>query len=300
MQRHSLANHWARSSLNFSSRSPLEIHFFTIKARKAGHIPRAFAVATPCAPTFAYCIMFSNVLEYSTRFLVLSSLLWIGLFLCDGFDLVLPFHLLPKTVSRGSQPSVLFLSPLFQNLLLSLLLPLQHSIMAHTPVPYFFSKISFYMFDLLSTLAVFLTFTLWVPMPNVLFSAPKFLIPLVSFGPLLGIALLFSSIAVLSTTPQPKDDSDPRQVNSKCMYGMIRHPIMTAFFIMLWSFVQLTESRLILSSVWTLYVLLAVPFLEEPKLRADVGDKVFDAYKEKVPRRYLPEISCFWSKQKSQ
>ena len=73
---------------------------------------------------------------------------------------------------------------------------------------------------------------------------------------------------------------------TKFHYKLVRHPIMSGFFIMFWCVPEMTLGHLIFSSVSSLYILLAVYFLEEPDLVTSIGED-YTNYKKSTPM-YCP------------
>ena len=73
---------------------------------------------------------------------------------------------------------------------------------------------------------------------------------------------------------------------TKFHYNLVRHPIMSGFFVMLWVVPKMTVGHLIFSATCSLYILLAVYFLEEPDLVNELGDE-YETYKKNTPM-YCP------------
>lgn len=65
-------------------------------------------------------------------------------------------------------------------------------------------------------------------------------------------------------------------------YKLVRHPIMTGFFIMFWSTPVMTKGRLLFASVASTYIVLAIKLLEEPGLRRKIGPQ-YEKYMETTP-----------------
>jgi protein-S-isoprenylcysteine O-methyltransferase Ste14 len=80
-------------------------------------------------------------------------------------------------------------------------------------------------------------------------------------------------------------DADTK-LTERLHYKLCRHPIMLGFFVMFFAVPTMTITHLVFSSACTAYILLAVKFLEEPDLQAEIGDAYSD-YKERVPM-YCP------------
>ena len=69
-------------------------------------------------------------------------------------------------------------------------------------------------------------------------------------------------------------------------YRLVRHPIMTGFFALFWFIPNMTVGHLVFSSACSVYILLAVHFLEEPHLASQIG-KEYDEYMKTCPA-YIP------------
>jgi len=73
-------------------------------------------------------------------------------------------------------------------------------------------------------------------------------------------------------------------------YKMVRHPIMTGFFIMFFCVPTMTVTHMFFSLGASAYILLAVFLLEEPDLIAELGDEYL-SYKNEVPA-FCPCAVC--------
>jgi protein-S-isoprenylcysteine O-methyltransferase Ste14 len=69
-------------------------------------------------------------------------------------------------------------------------------------------------------------------------------------------------------------------------YKLCRHPIMLGFFVMFFAVPVMTATHLAFSAACSIYILLAVQFLEEPDLVSAFGDTYTD-YQRRVPM-YCP------------
>lgn len=249
----------------------------------------------------------SKALDQLSRVLgpliTISTLLWTTFFLSDGLDqAIVGIRILPKTVSFGRPTISDHGTAILVNILLASLLPLQHTLMARPASQRIFARLSPLCFTLASFAAEAAVFLFWTPLPRVLFTLPSPLGSVFLFAPVLGLALIFWSIHVLDASVQnpptiPQDAScpvapAPRELSTDSVYGLVRHPIMAGFFVIFWAGAALTEGRLLLAAVWTIYVLVAVPLLEEPDLRAAVGPDVYDRYTAKVDARYIPRLNA--------
>ena len=88
------------------------------------------------------------------------------------------------------------------------------------------------------------------------------------------------------------DDTQPQTQNliTKFHYNLVRHPIMSGFFVMLWAVPSMTVGHLLFSVTCSLYIILAVKFLEEPDLVSELGDE-YETYKKNTPM-YCPFSNC--------
>lgn len=66
------------------------------------------------------------------------------------------------------------------------------------------------------------------------------------------------------------------------LYKIVRHPIMLGFIIAFWATPIMTVGHLLFSVATTLYIIIAVKYLEEKDLRKSIG-KEYEDYQNKVP-----------------
>ncbi len=66
------------------------------------------------------------------------------------------------------------------------------------------------------------------------------------------------------------------------LYKIVRHPIMLGFIIAFWATPLMTAGHLMFAVITTLYILIAVKYLEEKDLRKSIG-KEYEEYQKKVP-----------------
>jgi protein-S-isoprenylcysteine O-methyltransferase Ste14 len=66
------------------------------------------------------------------------------------------------------------------------------------------------------------------------------------------------------------------------LYKIVRHPIMLGFIIAFWATPLMTVGHLIFSITSTVYIFIAVKYLEEKDLRKSIG-KEHEDYQKKVP-----------------
>ena len=72
------------------------------------------------------------------------------------------------------------------------------------------------------------------------------------------------------------------------LYGWVRHPIYTAWMVVVWLPPEMNGTRLVFAAVSTFYLALAVPFEEKDLVRAFGAD--YEAYQKKVRWRMVPGV----------
>jgi protein-S-isoprenylcysteine O-methyltransferase Ste14 len=72
------------------------------------------------------------------------------------------------------------------------------------------------------------------------------------------------------------------QFETNYLYKIVRHPIMLGFIIAFWATPMMTVGHLLFSVTTTLYIAVAVKYLEEKDLRESIG-KEYEDYQKKVP-----------------
>merc|ERR1712130_194046 len=132
----------------------------------------------------------------------------------------------------------------------------------------------------------------WEPMPLVVYSLPLCLHSLIHCCYIFGyLFLLTSTFAIdhfeLFGLRQGMAMGNflrfvPDGLVQQAHYKLVRHPIMTGFFIMFWSVPIMTAGHLLFSVVATGYILIAVLCFEEPDLVKMVGP-VYIKYMESTP-----------------
>ena len=202
----------------------------------------------------------------------------------------------PKSIDSGAETTLI--SSLFINVILLSAFALQHSIMARPAFKKWFTTIispamerSTYI--LLSSLALLLIYWQWQPNATIVWETENE----IAINVLTGIFFLGWLIVLLSTfminhfelfglaqifdnlrnkqTPNPK-------FQTNYLYKIVRHPIMLGFIIAFWSTPTMTVGHLLFSIVTTIYILIAVKYLEEKDLRKFIGEK-YKTYQKEVP-----------------
>ncbi len=202
----------------------------------------------------------------------------------------------PKTIDSGIEPSVII--AILTNTILLSVFALQHSIMARPAFKKWFTTIispaierSTYI--LLSSLALLLIYWQWQPITTIVWEAES----KVAINILTGIFFLGWIIVLLSTfminhfelfglaqifdylknkqTPNPK-------FQTNYFYKIVRHPIMLGFLIAFWATPTMTVGHLLFTIVTTIYILIAVKYLEERDLKKIIGEQ-YETYQKEVP-----------------
>lgn len=202
----------------------------------------------------------------------------------------------PKSIDSGGETTLI--SSLFINVILLSAFALQHSIMARPAFKKWFTTLfspamerSTYI--LLSSLALLLIYWQWQPIATIVWETENE----IAINVLTGIYFLGWLIVLLSTfminhfelfglaqifdnlknkqTPSPK-------FQTNYLYKIVRHPIMLGFIIAFWATPTMTVGHLLFSIVTTIYILIAVKYLEEKDLRKFIGEK-YETYQKEVP-----------------
>jgi protein-S-isoprenylcysteine O-methyltransferase Ste14 len=202
----------------------------------------------------------------------------------------------PKSIDSG--PETTFLQALLINTCLLSLFAIQHSVMARPAFKKWISNIisptierSTYV--LLSSLALLLLYWKWQPMSDVLWKVDNEILAMV----LTGVFFLGWLVVLLSTfmishfelfgLKQIFDNLKNKQTVSphfqtNYLYKLVRHPIMLGFIIAFWATPVMTAGHLMFSIITTLYILIAVKYLEEKDLKKFIG-KEYEDYQDRVP-----------------
>jgi methanethiol S-methyltransferase len=96
---------------------------------------------------------------------------------------------------------------------------------------------------------------------------------------LAGVRQVFAPQSIANRHPD-LDDRGP--------YGIVRHPIYSAWLVMVWLTPRMTGTRLVFAAISTLYLIVAIPF-EERDLRRTFGAQ-YDDYKRRVRWRMVPGL----------
>jgi len=204
--------------------------------------------------------------------------------------------LVPKTINSETESSLL--SAIITNVVLLSVFAIQHSVMARPAFKAWWTKIigkpaerSTYI--LLTSLALLLLFWKWQAINTVVWEVNNNVLAMI----LLGIAALGWLIVLLSTFMinhfelfgltqifnNFKNRTSPTATfQTNYLYKIVRHPIMLGFIIAFWATPLMTLGHFLFAVITTLYILIAVKFLEEKDLRISLG-KDYEKYQQKVP-----------------
>jgi protein-S-isoprenylcysteine O-methyltransferase Ste14 len=204
--------------------------------------------------------------------------------------------IVPKSIDSGTDPG--FTRALIIDALLLSVFALQHSIMARPAFKRWWtgiigSVVERSTYVLLSSLSLMLVYWQWQPMltpvwkvesptgVNILYGvyALGWLIVFLSTF-MINHFELFGLKQVFENARNIQAQSQDFKVNF--FYGIVRHPIMLGFLIAFWATPVMTLGHLVFSITTTLYILIAVKFLEERDLLKAYGQTYMD-YKKKVP-----------------
>jgi protein-S-isoprenylcysteine O-methyltransferase Ste14 len=202
----------------------------------------------------------------------------------------------PKTIDSGTTGSTE--KALLIDVSVLMVFALQHSIMARPGFKKWWTRIipaaierSTYV--LLSSLALLLIAWQWVPLTAVVWKSENDTISLIVYivaalgwlmVPLSTLMInhfeLFGLKQVYDNLVRRRSAETPFTIN--IFYGFVRHPLMLGFLIALWATPVMTAGHLLLSAITTLYIIVAVKFLEEKDLQKLYGDQYLE-YKRRVP-----------------
>jgi len=190
----------------------------------------------------------------------------------------------PKTINSGDAGS----NAIIINILLLSVFALQHSIMARPGFKKWWNTIfgaamerSIYV--LLSSLALVLIYWKWQPMTTVVWDIEGetyILIIQILFWAGWGIVLISTflishfhlfGLQQVFENFKNKSLSDP-EFKMNLFYRLVRHPIMLGFMIAFWAKAEMTQGHLLFAVVTTIYMFVAVKFLEEKDLIKMHGD----------------------------
>jgi len=202
----------------------------------------------------------------------------------------------PKTIDSGNEPSLM--NAILTNTILLSIFALQHSIMARPKFKKWFNSIFSQAMErstyiLLSSLALILIFWQWQPITTLVWETENTILSniikaifflgwlivllstfMINHFELFGLAQIFDNLKNRQT-PNPK-------FQTNYLYKLVRHPIMLGFLIAFWATPIMTLGHLLFSIVTTLYIFVAVKYLEEKDLRKFIGEE-YETYQKEVP-----------------
>lgn len=225
---------------------------------------------------------------------VIAYIIFLGAFLY-----AIPFvgdFLVPKTINTGVETP--FTQALIINLAVLSVFALQHSIMARPGFKRWWTQfihpaIERSTYVLLSSLVLILIYWQWRPIPDIVWEVQNATAVTLLHGIFaLGWLIVFLSTFMinhfdlfgLKQVYEYMRNLEPKPIPFKMsfLYGVIRHPLMLGFIIAFWATPIMTAGHLIFSITTTLYILVAVKFLEERDLRKMHGEQ-YVTYQKEVP-----------------
>jgi protein-S-isoprenylcysteine O-methyltransferase Ste14 len=202
----------------------------------------------------------------------------------------------PKSIDYGVETTLF--SSLFINVILLSVFALQHSIMARPQFKKWFTTIISPVMErstyiLLSSLALLLIYWQWQPITTIVWKIENEIVSLFLTGifflgwlivllstfminhlELFGLAQIFDNLKN-KKTPNPK-------FQTNYLYKLVRHPLMLGFLIAFWATPTMTVGHLLFTLVTTIYIFVAVKYLEEKDLKKVIG-KDYETYQKEVP-----------------
>lgn len=204
--------------------------------------------------------------------------------------------LVSKSIDSGTE--ITFLKALLINVLLLSIFAIQHSVMARPSFKKWITGVISPVIErstyvLLSSLALLLIYWKWQPITTVVWKAENETIVMIITGVFfLGWLLVFLSSFMINHfelfgLKQIFDNlknklTESPKFQTNFLYKIVRHPIMLGFIIAFWATPLMTVGHLIFSITTTIYILIAVKYLEEKDLRKFIG-KEYEDYQNRVP-----------------
>ncbi len=229
----------------------------------------------------------------------LSYTLFLGAFLY-AIPFLGDFGFVPKTINSGA------VGPIGEALLINAVLlaafAVQHSVMARRGFKRFLTRFipveaERSTFVLATNVAFILLYTLWRPMPTVIWQVDS---PALA-GMITAASLAGWAVVLLATIMIHHFDLfGMRQAwygfrgeryrhlefRTPGFYKSIRHPIQAGFLLAFWATPVMTLGKLVFCVMCTGYILVAVKFFEERDLVAEFGER-YRSYMRQVPA-YIP------------
>ena len=203
-------------------------------------------------------------------------------------------QVVPRSISIG--PSSAPLKALLIDLFLVSLFAIQHSIMAR---PWFKAALEKYwppaiersLYVVMSSLALYLLFVFWHPIPTTVWQIENTTLRALFWGAagigwisvLISTFLIdhFELFGLRQIWSDWKDEPMPNQAfRQPFFYKLVRHPIYTGFLIAFWASPDMTAGHLVFSTAMTVYIFIGIRY-EEKDLRSSLGD-VYKDYSRRV------------------
>ena len=201
-----------------------------------------------------------------------------------------------KSIDTGTETT--FIQAFLIDALLLGIFAIQHSVMARPAFKKWWTGIISPVIErstyvLLSSLALLLIYWQWQPMLSVVWKVENKTGVLILQGVyFFGWLIVFLSTFMINHFDLfglkqvfenlNNKQSQPQSFITSYFYNIVRHPIMLGFIIAFWSTPVMTLGHLIFSITTTLYIFIAVKFLEEKDLLKAHG-KTYEDYQKKVP-----------------
>jgi protein-S-isoprenylcysteine O-methyltransferase Ste14 len=200
----------------------------------------------------------------------------------------------PKTINSGETgPNAIII-----NVVLLSVFAMQHSIMARPSFKKWWNTIfgialerSIYV--LFSSLALLLIFWKWQPINEVIWEVDSEIFAIIikaifwaGWGIVLISTFLISHFHLLGLQQvfenfKNKNLTDPK-FKMNFFYRLVRHPLMLGFLIAFWATPIMTQGHLLFAIITTIYMFVAVKFLEEKELLKELGEE-YKTYQKKTP-----------------
>lgn len=206
--------------------------------------------------------------------------------------------IVPKSIDSGTE--TFFTESLIVNLLLLSLFALQHSIMARPAFKKWWTNfvspvIERSTYVLLSSGALLLMYSQWCPMKAVIWEVENETATMIINGIyFLGWVIVLISTCIINhfelfglrqviqnlkiKAAQPENHT----FQVIYLYKIVRHPIMLGFLIAFWAAPVMTVGHLVFTLTTSIYIFIAVKFLEEKDLEKFYGEE-YKNYQKKVP-----------------
>lgn len=204
--------------------------------------------------------------------------------------------IVPKSIDDGTETS--FMQAFLINTILLGLFAIQHTVMARPAFKKWWIRIispaiERSTFVLVASLLLLLLYWQWQPIPTIVWeienaTSVMFINGIFFFG---WIVVLISTFMInhfeLFGLKQIFENLRDKQLQPPAfkmnyLYKIVRHPIMLGFIIAFWATPSMTLGHLIFSLTTTIYIIIAVKYLEEKDLRNFFG-KEYEEYQKKVP-----------------